>query len=116
MKLWGKDKVKMRKLKLKVRGEIAQVPVADVKNEFAELDKEVQRFESVLGCLSTIDKSLITFNDKDGIYISLQCRLRLCVGNKDFCRDVVNLMGEALTKEMSMKTRVDTLGFIDFSR
>jgi len=113
VKLWGKGKTDKKKLKIKVGGQSVQV-ISDKKNELAVLDMEVQRLENVFACLLKIDKSISAFDEK-GIHISLQC-LKFCpLSNKEFCQDVVSLMSKELTKKMSLKTRVDTFGFVDYS-
>jgi len=115
MKLWGKGKTNKKNLRIKVGGQPVQVTATSEKNEFEILDREVQRIENVFDCLLKIDKSVNAFDD-DGISISFQCPKFCPFANKDFCRDVVTLMSKELTKKMSLKTRIDTFGFVDYSR
>jgi ATP-dependent exoDNAse (exonuclease V) beta subunit len=115
MKLWGKRGKDKRTLKMRVGGEIVQVISTDEENKLALLDKEVQRIENVFECLSKIDKSVNSFDEK-GIDISLQCPKFCPLANKEFCQDVVALASKELTKKMSLKTHVDTFGFVDYSR
>lgn len=115
MKLWGKGKTDRKKLKVKVNGYPAQVITGSEKNEYETLDNEVQYIENVFKCLVKIDKSVSSFNEM-GISLSLQCPHFCPLANKEFCRDVVILMSKELTRKMSLKTWVDTGGFIDYSR
>lgn len=115
MKLWRKEKTDKRTLKVKVGGQIAQVISTDEQNELELLDREVQLIENVFECLLKIDKSVNAFDEK-GINISFQCPKFCPLANKEFCQDVINLMSNELTKKMSLKTRVDTFGFVDYSR
>ena len=115
MKLWRKRKSDNRTLKIKVGGDRVQVIPSEEDNELELLDKEVQRLENVFECLLKIDKSVNSFDEK-GISISFQCHKFCPLANKDFCRDVLDLMSKELTKKMSLKTRVDTFGFVDYTR
>lgn len=115
MKLWAKDKTNKKKLKIKVAGRVVQVTATGEKSELEILDREVQSIENVFDCLLKIDKSVNAFDD-DGIFISLQCRKFCPLANKDFCKDVVNLMDKELTRKMTLRTSIDISGFVDYTR
>jgi len=102
-------------LKIKVGGDTVRVTPTGEETELEKLDREVQRIEAVFKCLSKIDESVNAF-DEEGIGISLQCPKFCPLANKEFCQDVVSLMSKELTRKMSLKTRVDTFGFVDFTK
>ena len=111
---WNKKKAGTETLKIKVGGDIVRVISSEKENEFLALDREIESIGEVFKCLQKIDKSVNEFNE-DEISISLQCTGFCAAMNKKFCQKIVTLMGKELTNKMSISTRVDTMGFVDYT-